>query len=247
MMLSNCGTLQKTLESPLDCKEIQPVNPKGNRSWIFIGRIDVEAEIPILWPPEGKNWLIWKDPDAGKDWGQEEKGTTEDEMVGWHHQLNGHGFGWTPGVGDGQGGLACWGSWGRKESDTTERLNWTGIMTVGLPWWLRGKESAHHCRRCVFDPWVGKIPLEKEMATHSSILAWEIPWTEEPGGLHSMGSQKRHDLVTKQYYDCNFALSLVIIYITSIFLPREEASWSQKPGLFWLITISRFYLTVPGM
>ena len=117
--------LEETLESPLDCKEIQPVHPKGNQSWVFIGSTDVEAEIPILWPPVAKNWLIWKDPDAGKDWGQEEKGTIEDEMVGWHHWLNGHGFGWTLGVGDGQGGLVCCGSWGHKESDTTERLNWT--------------------------------------------------------------------------------------------------------------------------
>ena len=85
--------LEKTLESSLDCKEIKPVNPKGNQSWIFIGRTDAEAEIPILWPPDVKNWLIWKDPDAGKDWRQEEKGTTEDEMVGWHHWLNGHEFG----------------------------------------------------------------------------------------------------------------------------------------------------------
>ena len=116
--------LEKTLESPLDCKEIQQVHPKGDQSWVFIGGTDVEAETPILWPPDAKSWLIWKDPDAGKDWGQEEKGTTEDEMVGWHHWLNGHGFGWTLGVGDGQGGLACCGSWGRKESDTTERLDW---------------------------------------------------------------------------------------------------------------------------
>ena len=114
-----------TLESPLDCKEIQLVNPKGKQSWIFIGRTDAEAETPILWPPAAKNWLIWKDPDAGKDWGQEEKGTTEDEMVGWHHQHNGHEFGWTLGVGDGQGGLVCCSSWGRKELDTTEQLNWT--------------------------------------------------------------------------------------------------------------------------
>ena len=84
--------LEKTLESPLDCKEIQPVHPKGNQSWIYIGRTDVEAETLILWPPDAKNWLIWKDPDAGKDWGQEEKGTTEDMMIGWHHWLNGHGF-----------------------------------------------------------------------------------------------------------------------------------------------------------
>ena len=93
--------------------------------YINIGRTDAEAETPILWPPHAKSWLIGKDPDAGRDWGQEEKGTTEDEMAGWHHQLDGHEFEWTPGVGDGQGGLACCDSWGRKESDTTEQLNWT--------------------------------------------------------------------------------------------------------------------------
>jgi len=113
--------LEKTLESPLDCKEIQSVHPKGDQSWVFIGRTDVEAKTPILWLPDAKSWLIWKDPDAGKDWGQEEKGTTEDKMVGWHHRLNGHGFGWIPGVGDGQGCPACCGSW----SHVTERLNWT--------------------------------------------------------------------------------------------------------------------------
>ena len=115
--------LEKTFESPLDCKEIQPDHPKGDQSWVFIGRTDGEVETPILGPPDMKSLFIWKDPDAGKDWGQEEKGTTEDEMVGWHHWLDGHGFGWTPGVGDGQGALACWGSWGHKESDMTERLN----------------------------------------------------------------------------------------------------------------------------
>ena len=88
---------------------------------------DVEAETPILWPPDAESWLIWKDPDAGKDWEQEEKAMTEDEMVGWYHRHNGHGFGWTLGVGDGQGGLACCGSWGRKESDTTEWMNWTEL------------------------------------------------------------------------------------------------------------------------
>ena len=115
--------LEKTLESPLGCKEIQPVHPKGNQSWIIFGR--AEAEAPVLWPPDVKSWLIWKDPDAWKDWGQEEKRTTEDEMVGWHHWLNGHGFGWTSGVGDGQGGIVCCGSWGSKESNMTEWLNCT--------------------------------------------------------------------------------------------------------------------------
>ena len=119
--------LEKTLESPLDCKEIQPVHLKRDQSWVFIGRTDVEAETPILWPPDVKSWLIWKDPDAGKDWGQEEKGTTEDEMVGWHHWLNGLEFGWAPGVGDGQGGLACCSPWACKESDMTEWLNWTEL------------------------------------------------------------------------------------------------------------------------
>ena len=113
--------------SPLDSKEIQPVHPKGDQSWVFIGGTDAEAATPVLWPLDAKSWLIGKDPDAGKYWGQEEKGTTGDEMVGWHHWLNGHGFGWTPGAGDGQGGLACCSSWDRKESDTTEWLNWTEI------------------------------------------------------------------------------------------------------------------------
>ena len=125
--------LEKILESPLDCKEIQPVHPKGGQSWVYIGRTDVEAETPILWPPDAKNWLIWKDPDAGKDWSQEEKRTTEDEMVGWHHWLNGHGFGGTPGVGDGQGGLPSCGPWDHKEPDTTGQLNWTELNWYS-PW-----------------------------------------------------------------------------------------------------------------
>jgi len=116
--------LEKTLESPLDFKEIQPVNLKGNQSWIFIWRTDTAAETPILWPLDVKNWLIWKDPDAGKDWKWEEKGMREDEMVGWHHRLNGHESEQTPGVGDGQGGLACCRLWGHKESDRTEWLKW---------------------------------------------------------------------------------------------------------------------------
>ena len=126
--------LKKTLESPLDCKEIQPVHPKGNQSWIFIGTTDAEAETPILWPPDAKIWLIEKDLDAGKDWGQEEKGTIEDEMVGCNHWLDGHEFEKDLGVGDGQGSLACCSPWGCKESDTTEWLNWTDptILLLGI-------------------------------------------------------------------------------------------------------------------
>ena len=109
--------LEKTLESPLDCKEVQPVHPKGNQPWTFIGRTDTEA--PVLWPPDVKSQLIGKDLDAGKDWRQEEKGTTENEMVGWHHQLKGHEFEQTPGDGEGRGNLVCCSLWGHKESDRT--------------------------------------------------------------------------------------------------------------------------------
>ena len=115
--------LEKTLESPLDCKEIQPVHPKGNQSWILIGRTDAKAEIPILWPSDVENWLTGKDPDAGKEWRQEEKRTTEDEMVGWHHWLNGHEFEQTLGDSEGQGSPACCSPWGHKESD--------------IIWWLK--------------------------------------------------------------------------------------------------------------
>ena len=121
------AVLEKTLESSLDCKVIQSVHSKGDRSWVFFGRNYDKAETLVLWPPHGKSWFIGKDSDAGRGWGQEEKGTTEDEMAGWHHRLNERESEWTPGVGDGQGGLVCCDSWGRKESDTTEQLNWTDI------------------------------------------------------------------------------------------------------------------------
>ena len=128
MMLLNCGVGEDSWEL-LDCKEIQPVYPKGNQSWMFIGRTDAEAETPVLWPLDVKNWLIGRDPDAGKDWRQKKKGTTEDEMVGWHDRLDGHEFEQALGVGDGQGSLVCCSPWGHKDSDTTERLNWTeGII-----------------------------------------------------------------------------------------------------------------------
>ena len=120
--------LEKTLESPLDCKEMQPVHSEGDQLWDFFGRNDTKAEIPVLWPPHAKSWLIGKDSDAGRDWRQEEKGTTEDVMAGWHRRLNGRESQWTPGVGDGQGGLACFDSWGCKESDTTELLIWSDLI-----------------------------------------------------------------------------------------------------------------------
>ena len=121
--------LEETLESPLDCKEIKPVNPKGNQPWIFIVRTDAEAL--LLLPPDAKSWFMGKDPDAGKDWRQAEKGTTVDEMVGWHRWLYGHEFEQAPGVGDGQGGLMCCSPWGCKESDTTDQLIWTELIGTG--------------------------------------------------------------------------------------------------------------------
>ena len=124
--------LEKT---PLDYKEIKPVHPKGNQPWICIGRTDAEADTPMLWPPDVKNWLIGKDPDAGKDFGQEEKGTTEDEMVGWHYWLDGHEFEQALEVGDGQGSLVCCNPWSRKELDTTEQLNWTETKELLMFGW----------------------------------------------------------------------------------------------------------------
>ena len=120
----NCGFGEVSWES-VGLKEIQPVHPKGDQTCVFIGRTDLEAETPILWPPHAKSWLIGKYSVTGRDWGQEEKETTEDEMAGWHHGLDGRESEWTPGVGNGQGGLACCDSWGHKEPDTTEQLNWT--------------------------------------------------------------------------------------------------------------------------
>ena len=118
---------RRTLESPLDCKEIQPVHSKGDQPWCSLEGMMLKLKLPILWPPHAKSWLIGKDSDAGRDWGQEEKGTTEDETAGWHHRFDGREFEWTPGVGDGQGGLACCDSCSRKELDTPEGLNWTEL------------------------------------------------------------------------------------------------------------------------
>ena len=140
LMLLNCGIREDSWNF-LDCKEIKPVNSKGNQSWTFTGRTDAEAETPILWP-DVKNWFLGKDPDAGKDWRQKKRGRTEDEMVGWHHWLDGHEFEQAPGDSEGQGGLACCSPWGRKESDMTERLNWTD--------WPSIRKSSEKCLLIVF-------------------------------------------------------------------------------------------------
>ena len=158
--------LEKTLESPLDGKEIQPVHPKEDQSWVFIGRTDAKAETLILWLPDAKSWLIGKDPDAVRDWGQDEKG--QDEMVGWHHELNGHGFGWTLEVGDGEGGLVFCGSWGHKESDTTERLNWTELI-LSVPY--------NNSVWCIVPSTASLNPHfyeQKLLRCHRSSLMWQM-------------------------------------------------------------------------
>ena len=154
----------RKLESPLNCKEIQPVHSKGDQSWDFFGRNDAKAETPVLWSPHAKNWLIGKDSDAGSSWVQEEKGTTEDEMVGWHHWLDGHEFVWMLGVGDGQGDLECCNSWGHKESDTTEQLKWTDMK--GLQ--VHSTPNHHHLNLCFH-----KISHIQHTATTGIILKCE--------------------------------------------------------------------------
>ena len=186
---------EKTVESPLDCKEIQSVHPKGNQSWIFIGITDAEAETPIIWPLDVKNWFILKHPDAGKDWRWEKKWTTENEVIGWHHRLNGHEFESTLGAGDGQGGLAWYSPWGDKQLDRSEQLNWTELMfnfcmCVILKGEGNGTPLQYSCLENTMDggAWLAAVhgvaksqtllsdfpftfhfhALEKEMATHSS-------------------------------------------------------------------------------
>ena len=176
--------LEKTLESPLDCKEIQPVHQE-DQSWVFIGRTDVEAETPILWPPKAKSQLTGKDPDAGKDWGQEEKGTTEDEMVGWHHWLNGHEFVWTLGVGDGQGGLDAV-VHGVTESQTwLTELNWTEQWPNWYTWntsfcVLFSYSRTRHCSLCT------KASTSK--CIWPFVKIYPIPCIQENFGMHSLNS-----------------------------------------------------------
>ena len=176
------------------CKEVQPVHSKWDQSWVFFGRNDAKAETPVLWPPPVKSWPIGKDSAAGRDWGQEEKGTTEDEMAGWHHRLDGREFEWTPGDGDGQGGLACCNSWGCKESDTTERMNWTEYLSkfpFTFPFWLVKAYSScktqgkHHC--LCEAPWRSQVeltvtflwvPLTGSCTSHqhNSLINWNWSW-----------------------------------------------------------------------
>ena len=195
--------LEKTLESSLDSKEIQPVHSKGDQSWVFFGKNDAKAETPILWPPHAKSWFIGKDPDAGRDWRKEEKGTVEDEMAGWHHWFDGHEFEWTLGVRDGQGGLTCFDSWARKESDTTEQLNWTELteylftsiviyastllnslltklaqFSIAVSQWVKNPPAMQETQETQVWSLGRENPLKEGMATHSSILAWRIPWAE---------------------------------------------------------------------
>ena len=167
--------LEKTLESPLDCKESQPVHSEGDQPWDFFGGNDAKAETPVLWPPHEKSWLIGKDSDAGRDWGQEEKGTTEDEMAGWQHWLDGRESEWTPGVGDGQGGLVCCYSWGGKELDTTERLNWTQLKCI--------KPSVVHL----------KLNVICQLHLHTCIYTKTTKniWTGKKGGNSPYSLQKK--------------------------------------------------------
>ena len=186
--------LEKTLESPLDCKEIQPVHPKGDQSWVFIGRTDVEADTPILWPPDAKSWLIGKDLDAGRDWGQEEKGMAEDETAGWVW-VDCAPWVWTrrPGL------LRFIGSQRVRHDWATELSDWCMLMFQCLDLTLSTSLVPQRLKHlsAMQETWVWSLgqedPLEKEMTTHSSIIAWRIPWMEEPCGPQSTGSQRiRH-------------------------------------------------------
>ena len=190
--------LEKTLESPLDCKETKLVHPEGNQSWIFIGRTDGEAEAPIHWPSDAKSWLIWKDPDAGKNWRGEEKRTTEDEMVGWNHWLDGYEFEQALGVGDGQRSLVFCSPWGRKESDTTEQLNWTelslceavvwgGCSQASLPnslWWYHLGTHRINRDECIYTMENGKAL--KSNPFWGNLVNWHTYKISQPSKCFSL-------------------------------------------------------------
>ena len=170
--------LEKTLESPLDCKEIQPVHPKGDQSCIFTGRTDAEAETPILWSPDAKNWLLGKDPNAGKDWKQEEKGTIEDEMVDWHHWFDGHESEQASWVGDGQGGLACYSPCGLKELDTTAWLNWIQALICSPPTVLLFGLCLNKGKVRIFKESFGIHPVFPSLLIYRSMVMDLPPWPD---------------------------------------------------------------------
>ena len=178
LMLLNCdvGVLEKTLESPLDCKEIQPVHSEGDQPWDFFGRNDAKAEAPVLWPPDAKKWLIGKDSNSGKDWRQEEKGTTEDEIVGWHPRLNGYEFEHALGAGDGQGSLVCCSPQGHKESGH-DWIFWTGLHPTRLlcPWDFPGKNTGVGCHfllQGIFST-QGSNPCHLHQQVYSLLLSYQ--------------------------------------------------------------------------
>ena len=178
--------LEKTLEGPLDCKEIQPVHTEGDQPWDFFGRNDAEAETPVLWPPHVKSWLIGKDSDAGRDWGQEEKGTTENEMAGWHHWLDGRESEWTLGVGDGQGSLGCCASWARRVGhDWAPELNWMNVSMLLSPYLPAFpspfkcllKKFLPHCMAWgVPVPWLGIEPVSPALESQNLVRQVYAPW-----------------------------------------------------------------------
>ena len=211
--------LNKTLESPLDCKDIQPVSPKGNQSWIFIGRTHAEAEIPILWPLDAKNWLIWKDHDAGKDWSWEEKGMTEDEMVRWHHQLTGHEFEFTLAVGDGQGGLACCSPWITKSQ--TGLSNWTELNYIAFP--LIPSELFYYsiCSIGCSQPGDGKIVVCPTDRLNWTELMGFHPW-EKASIFSNIRKRIGYLWLTGQILiDCSFFSSFLTIAWSRIMLPAS--------------------------
>ena len=232
--------LEKTPESPLDYKEIKLVNPKGNQPWIFIGRTEAKAETPIFWPPKAKNWLIGKDPGAGKDWRQEEKGVAEDDMVGWHHCLDGHAFEQALRDSDGQESLACCSPWCCKESDTTERLYWNETGSSD------SKESSCDAEDKVLS--LGQEdPLEEGMATHSSILAWRIPWIEEPRGRKAwdMIEQLTFALDSKYFRLCKpHCLCHCKLLISDLVQWKLQWMWLCSSKTFLYALESKFHIIV---
>ena len=215
--------LEKTLESPLDCKEIQPVHSKGDQSWVYFGRSDAKTETPVLWPPHAKSWLTGKDSDVGRDWEQERKVMTKDEMAGWHHWLNGHESEWTPGVGDGQGGLACCNSWGRKESDTTEtELKWTELNH-----WVLQAENENDQRTSLWHSFF-LFKYVRYLTSSNIKTIWKVH--SEESQLHLYSPQpfilthiNNHVLVCVISFQCYFLQNHVcvylIVYIKYVWIP----------------------------